>query len=60
MIVWNPCADCVVALRYVLESRGAASMALAVGPLIRLCLECSKIVPDDTNGRRIKLNLPDK
>lgn len=60
-IVWNPCPDCVVALRYVLEARGANAMALAVGPLIRMCLECSKIIPDgDVTGRRIKLNLPDE
>jgi hypothetical protein len=61
-IVWNPCPHCVVALRYVLEAHGAERMGLMVGPIIRMCLECSKILSQHDGGElatRLKLNLPD-
>lgn len=62
-IVWNPCPECAAALRYVLETRGPDAMGVMVGPIIRMCLECSKVLPP-SNGAgelvtKLKLNLPD-
>lgn len=61
-IVWNPCPSCAAALRYVLETRGSQAMGVMVGPIMRMCLECSKVLPS-TNGEqlhtKLKLNLPD-
>lgn len=62
LIVWNPCPHCVIALRYVLEAHGQEKMGLMVGPIIRTCLTCSKVLPqrDGELRTKLKLNLPDE
>jgi len=61
-IVWNPCPHCTIALRYVLEAHGAERMGLMVGPIMRTCLECSKVLPERAGElhTKLKLNLPDE